>query len=121
MGIHITAAHVQDRTGAAQLLMRYAAGYPQLEVIWVDRNYTGLFPAYAWHRYGIRVEITHPQPLPDGRLVSKKPWVVERTFAWLGRSRRLSKDYEYLVSTSEAWIYLAMARLMLSRLARGPA
>jgi putative transposase len=120
MGVHITAAHIQDRAGAAQLLKRYAAGYPQLQVIWADRNYSGLFPAYAWNAHRLRVEITQPQTLPGGRVASKKRWVVERTFAWLGRSRRLSKDYEYLVSTSEAWIYLAMSRLMVSRLPRSP-
>ena len=44
-------------------------------------------------------------------------WVVERTFAWIGRNRRMSKDYEFLLATSEAWIYLSMIRLMLKRLA----
>jgi len=48
----------------------------------------------------------------------KRRWVVERTFGWLGRSRRLSKDYEYLSESEESWIYTAMIRILLARLAR---
>ncbi len=53
-------------------------------------------------------------------MVLPRRWVVERTFAWLGRYRRLSKDYEELPATEEAWIYLAMTRFMLARLAHDP-
>ena len=59
-----------------------------------------------------------PPPMPTGFQVLPRRWVVERTFAWLGRYRRLSKDYEALPATEEAWIYLAMSSLMLARLAR---
>lgn len=58
-----------------------------------------------------------PPPLPTGFQVLPRRWVVERTFAWLGRWRRLSKDYEEMPESTEAWIYLAMSRLMLTRLA----
>jgi putative transposase len=57
-------------------------------------------------------------PIVSAFVVVPRRWVVERTFAWLGRYRRLSKDYEYLTATSEAVIYLAMTRLLLRRLAR---
>ena len=54
---------------------------------------------------------------PPGFRVLPRRWVVERTFAWIGRNRRMSKDYEFLPSTSETWVYLSMTRLMLKRLA----
>ena len=63
-------------------------------------------------------EGAEPPPMPTGFQVLKRRWVVERTFAWLGRYRRLSKDYEVLPATEEAWIYLATTNLLLRRLAR---
>jgi len=59
-----------------------------------------------------------PSTILAGFHVLPRSWMVERTFAWLGRYRRLSKDYEALPGTEEAWIYLAMIRLMLARMAR---
>ena len=64
---------------------------------------------------GIQTEISIQQKVRNYAVTSKR-WVVERTFAWLGRFRRLSKDYEYLCQTTENWIYLAMTRLLLKRL-----
>jgi putative transposase len=93
-----------------------AALYPRLEVVWVDGAYTGLFPAYAWHIHGIRADVTIQQRSHNYAVTSKR-WVVERTFAWLGRFRRLSKDYEYSAHTSENWIYVAMSHLLVKRLA----
>jgi putative transposase len=65
-----------------------------------------------WFRVPEGVEPPYVPPF----VVLPRRWVVERTFAWLGRYRRLSKDYEYLLATSEAWIYVAMCRLMLRRI-----
>ena len=71
-----------------------------------------------WRSTKSRLPKSEPPPeRPAGFRVLPRRWVVERTFAWLGRNRRLSKDYERLCETTETWIYLAMTRLMLRRLA----
>ena len=67
---------------------------------------------WRWHGEDVDLE-----PRPSGFQLLPRRWVVERTFAWLGRYRRLSKDYEALPATEEAWIYGAMTCLMLARLA----
>jgi putative transposase len=60
-----------------------------------------------------------PEPIPEGFEVVKRRWVVERTFAWIMRNRRMSRDYEFLAATTEALVYVCMIRLMLKRLAKG--
>ena len=117
MGVHITRADVRDEHGGAYLVRKVADTYPRLAVIWVDGGYEGLFQAYAWHVPGIEVQMSIQQKARQYAVTSKR-WVVERTFAWLGRFRRLSKDYEYLCQTSENWIYVAMSRILVRRLAR---
>jgi putative transposase len=118
--VELTAANVSDVYGGGQVLVRAQARYPRLARVWADLGYKGLFPAWAWHRLGIAVELTS-KPGFGAKVTSLRPkrWIVERTFAWLGRFRRLSKDYEYLVETSRAMIYLALTRLMLRRLVQG--
>jgi transposase len=99
--------------------------------LWADAGYQGGFAVWVIEALGWTIEIVRkprrwvwwpadqdPPPLPAGFQVLPRRWVVERTFAWLGRHRRLSKDYEVLPETEEAWIYLAMVRLMVARLAR---
>ena len=66
---------------------------------------------------GWRLEIVSKPPGQQGFAVIPRRWVVERTFGWLGRNRRLAKDYEEYAETTEAWVYLGMIRLMLRRLA----
>ncbi len=123
-----------DGTGARPLLAALAGHLPRLELIWVDGGYKKAFAQWVARELGWRVEtVQHPdaglryvwvapgQEPPDrpfGFRVLPRRWVVERTFAWLGRNRRLSKDYEVLPATEETWIYLAMSRLMTARLAR---
>ena len=124
----VTSASVQDRDGARVLLRalferirkaRYSHWWRfcRLELIWADANYRGELIEWVRHKLGWElciVEKAHGQkafvPLP-------RRWVVERTFAWLNRQRRLSKDYERLPQTSEAFIYVAMIRLMVRKLA----
>jgi putative transposase len=117
LGIHITAADILDEHGGMYLLYKVAARYPSLEKVWVDGAFRGLFAAYAWHLHGIEVEMSIQRKERNCEVTSKR-WVVERTFAWLGRYRRLSKDYEFFCQTSENWIYLAMSHLLVKRLGR---
>ncbi len=124
-------ADVQDRDGAKLLLAGLAARFPRLAMLWVDAAYQGPCTAWITETLGWTVEVVRQAPkrvwvgpgqeppeMPGGFQVLPRRWVVERTFAWLGRYRRLSKDYEVLPATEEAWIYLAMSRLMTVRLAR---
>jgi len=115
LGVTITNAHVLDEYGGMYLLRKIAAQFPRLAQVWVDGAYRPLFVAYAWHVHGIQTQMTRLRPSAG---VSHKRWVVERTFAWLGRYRRLSKDYEYWTTTSENWIYIAMTHLLVKRLGR---
>jgi putative transposase len=87
-----------------------------LALIWADRAYQGLEGWLLAHCEWI-LEIVKPPKGTKGFTLLPRRWVVERTFAWLGRYRRLSKDYEYLPRSSETWIYMAMCCLMLKRLA----
>lgn len=116
LGVHITSADVSDEHGGMFLIRKAAPSYPRLEKLWVDGAYRGLFSPYAWHMHGIQVEQTIQRKERNYEVTSKR-WVVERTFAWLGRYRRLSKDYEYWCDTSENWIYIAMSYLLVKRLA----
>jgi putative transposase len=116
-------ANISERAGAKSLLQRAKAkGFNRLQLIWADGGYAGQ-PFFDWVKAlaGWTLDIvTRTVELTGFQLLPHR-WVVERTFAWLGRYRRLSKDYEVLPQTSEAFIYLAMVNLMLSRLARNPA
>jgi putative transposase len=93
----------------------------RLRVIWADQAYAGDLIAWVWAlrpRRKVRLEIVKRPEGTKGFLLLPKRWIVERTFAWLGRYRRLSKDYEYNTQTSEAMIRVAMIHLMVRRLAR---
>lgn len=115
LSVHVTSADVHDEYGGGYLLRQAAADFPRLRHIWVDGAYRRLFAAYAWHCHGIQ---THRTLQRQGEPMAAKRWVVERSFAWLGRYRRLSKDYEYFCQTSVNWIYVAMSHLLVKRLGR---
>jgi putative transposase len=132
--VHMTAADVGDRDGAMALLRRLdRRRFPRLRHGWAEAGYRGPFLDWTREHKGITFQVVSrsdggrkPRWLPPGATppivspfeVVPRRWVVERTFAWLGRFRRLSKDYEHLTTTSEAVIYLAMTRLLLRRLTR---
>ena len=115
----VTAANVGEREGAKLLLSDFKWQFPRLELLWVDGGFDGQpFADWVWEALGCRVEVTHPPAGIKGFVVVAHRWVVERTFAWLGKFRRLSKDYEALPQTSESYIYAAMIHLMTRRLAK---
>ena len=116
-------ADIQQRAGAKSLLQRAKnKGFHRLSLIWADGGYSGQpMIDWVWHLTGWIFQVVKRSDDGQGFVVLPRRWVVERTFAWLGRYRRLSKDYEQLPETSEAMIYAAMIHLMLKRLARNPA
>jgi putative transposase len=116
LAVVVHAANVQDRDGAKLVLLRLLGRFPRLERIWADGAYAGKLVLWARRIGGWRLEVV-PRPAHQHTFqVLPRRWVVERTFAWLGRCRRLSKDFEALPETTEAWIHIAMIHLMLKRL-----
>lgn len=113
----VTEANYHDGTVARWLIDMLAQQYPRLKKIWADAAYRGQFVEQA-ALCGIDVEIVKRTDDQKGFVVLPRRWVVERTFAWLGNYRRLSKDYEYWLQSSDATIYVAMVHLMVRRLAR---
>jgi len=113
----VTEANYQDGVVARWLIELLARQFPRLKKIWADSAYRGVLVEAA-AALGIDVEIVEKPPDQDGFEVLPRRWVVERTFAWLGNYRRLSKDYEYWLDSSDAMIYAAMTHLMVRRLAR---
>ena len=113
----VHAADVQDRDGAKHLL---AALSPMLRLrlllIWADGGYRGTLVDWCQEHFQITLEIVLPAPHQNGFQILPRRWVVERTFAWLGNYRRLSKDYEECTRSSEGMIYLASIHSMLKRL-----
>jgi putative transposase len=106
----------QDKRGLRPLLLRLPH-LRRLKKVLLDGTYRSQ-PLRRWARkyLSLRLEIVQPPKGQKGFTVLPKRWVVERTFAWLGKYRRLSKDYEQLPSVSESWIYVSMIHLMLRRL-----
>jgi putative transposase len=113
----VTEAHYYDGTVGTWLLPDLVQRFPRLKKLWADHTYTGEFVEQA-RAIGIDIEITTRLSEQPGFQVSPWQWVVERTFGWLSHYRRLSKDYEYWVYTSDAMIYAAMVHIMVRRLAR---
>ncbi len=114
----VHAASLQDRDGAKLVLAKLVGRFPRLQRIWADGSYGGHLVGWAKRTGGWVLAIVKRPKEAVGFQVLPKRWVVERTLAWVGRYRRLSKDYEARPETSEALIYAAMIHLMVRRLAR---
>jgi transposase len=135
--VQVQPASLSDTQGGKALLTGLPARFPRLQLLWTDQGYMATFANWVQRELGWRVEcVRHPakpsgeyatllqnflgetsysERYPIGFRVLPRRWVVERTFAWLSHQRRLSKDYELLPATGEAWIYLASARLLWKR------
>jgi putative transposase len=135
MKARVHPADLADREGARMLLDRVGEHFPDLRHLWADAGYRGAdLRRWITEGLGLSLEIVQhrsrwvwvrndvePDPIPAGFEVIRRRWVVERTFAWILRNRRMSRDYEFLAETTEALIYVTMIRLMLRRLAKGTA
>jgi transposase len=124
-------ADIQDRASAPRLLLTVADALPRLELIWADSAYVGPVQTWVWETFGWRLQIVErpggrgqwlrsdqePPIRAPGFVLLPRRWVVERTFAWIARNRRISEDYEFLPASSKARIYLSMIHLLLKRLA----
>jgi putative transposase len=144
--VRVHSAKIPDKDGLRLLLESARSCLPRLSHLWLDAGYQGRGKEWTENVLGLSVEVVHraPRPIPEkvaqiwaeewakeGRKVDwqkllprrgfevlPRRWVVERTFAWICHNRRMSKDYERLCSTGEAFVYIAMMRLMVRRLAR---
>jgi putative transposase len=133
LAVHVHPADVMDRDGVTRLLPpeHIKVAFPRLGHVWLDAGDNGKDKGSDWieQHLGWTTQVVRPPPRrvlvaadvePTPRpafSVLPRRWVVERTFAWLGHNRRLSKDYERLCETSEVMVYAAMSRLMVRRLA----
>lgn len=119
MRVVVHAAHIQDRDGAKLVLALTERDQltARLERIWADGGYAGKLVDWVQQQYGWCLAIVRRTDSEPGFELLPHRWMVERTFGWFGRYRRLSKDYEYYPGVSEAFIYAAMIHLFLRRLA----
>ena len=111
-------AHRSDHKGLTLLATWFAPLWQCLQLIWTDSTFGGKdFITWIQKTFGWTLDVVKKKEGQKGFEVLPRRWVVERTFAWFGRYRRLSKDYEYLPTTSETMLYIAMVNIMLRRLA----
>jgi len=119
LGVTVTPANTTERDGAQMLLGRVLGWFTWLRILWVDGGYTGEnFANWVKSlRPKLAVEVVKRSDTAKGFKVLARRWVIERTFGWLMHQRRLVRDYETTASSAEAWIYIAMIRIQLRRLA----
>jgi putative transposase len=121
--VQVHAADLPDAVGGRLVLAGIRQRYPRLAHLWADAAYRGSFADWAQSAEQLEIEVVerapiqqHGPPRPHFQPAPRR-WVVERTFAWLGRNRRMSRDYEYLPESQRANVHICMIRLMLQRLA----
>jgi len=119
LALKVTAAHEQDRAQVAELAkaVQEATG-ENVEIAYVDQGYTGEQPAADATQHGLRLEVVKHHEAKRGFVLLPRRWVVERSFAWAARFRRLARDYERLASTLTGYHWVAFAMLMLQSLFR---
>jgi transposase len=119
LALHVTAADEQDRAQVEKLAeaVQEITG-KNVELAYVDQGYTGESAAQAAEKHGVRLEVVKHTEAKRGFVLLPRRWVVERSFAWAARFRRLARDYERLSQTLAGLRYLAFAILMLANLAR---
>lgn len=119
LGAVVTPADCPERDGAQQVLRLVGSWFTRLRKLWVDGGYTGeAFAQWVKARWPkLEVEVVKRSDDMSGFVVLPRRWVVERTFGWLMRHRRLARDYERTEASAESWIHLAMIRIQLRRLA----
>jgi transposase len=119
VGLVIHGGDVQDRDGAPEVLKSIRARQPRLRHVFADGGYAGPKLRRALDEIGDwTLEIVKRSDTAKGFEVIPRRWVIERTFAWLGRCRRLAKDWETTLASAEAWILVAHIRLLTRRIAR---
>jgi putative transposase len=123
LAVVVHSASMQDRDGAKLVLdrTRGRARFANLKLVWADGGYAGALVQWVRSNFSWVLEIVRRPAESKGFILLPRRWVVERTLAWLGRHRRLSKDYEERTDTSEAMVHVAMIGLMLRRLAKARA
>ena len=121
LAVVVHCAGIQDRDGAKLVFMKMVGTFPRLKLFWADGGYSGQLiewvAALTKSIGGWLLEIVKRSDAQQGFVVLPRRWVVECTFAWLSKYRRLSKDYEENTASSEAWIQVAMVHIMVRRLA----
>ena len=118
LAVVVHSAGIQDRDGAKLVLALLKERFARLRLLWADGGYSGKLVDWVRSFAGWVLEIVKRSDDQKGFVVLPRRWVVERTFGWLSRYRRLSKDYEFLPASSEAMVYLAMIHIMVRRLAK---
>jgi transposase len=119
VGVAVHTADIQDRDGAVAVLVRIKDLYPWLRHLFADSAYAGDKLCHALAALGRwTIEVVKRSDTVTGFVVLPRRWVVERTLAWLGRCRRLAKDFEATIASAVAWVLIAHIRMLTRRLAR---